>query len=888
VTEDGVTESPAPPPADLAHAPQREVFISYSRADLEFVQRLDEALRAAGRSTWIDRRGIEPTEEWLAAIHTGIDRSTNFLLIVTPRSTASPWVGREVDYAAARNKRLIPILAAATDPDSLPPQIGARQWIDFTPGFAAGLALLLAALDRDLEYVHEHTRLLGRAIDWSSKRGGLLTRTELEAAEQWLAGAHREPLPTELQTGLILASRRAATRTQRQILAAVTAAAILSLALATIAFLQRNEARRQTRIATENLANTMAARALSDTKPRNGLRHAVAALDTAVTPATRGALLSLLQRTDSLRFILDPSGGAVHLQGLALDATGTVLAVVPYQGNVQLWDLRTGTARTSGAVPVAGFRPPAAVSGDLVVLGDQGLRIWRGTEEQPFFSTPDSPEAGIQAVAITGKDRVAAAQDSSIQLCDLATSACIAAAESGVRHLAFAGVGGRWLIAAAENRLILLDGRTLRLLGRMSTEAPVLALAGSAVSPSVSLILTDQRVCSLAADKITTDCSAAGDEADATTVSQAFGPVAVSGTLLALSGDGRLLAVTDYEEGVGFLDVDRSVAVWGPTRERAALASLRTAVAGHIAAVSQDGLRAALQDPAGNVTLTDSATGAAAGKPFKPLGGIATCGRSLVASIGQRLVLYDGATGLVTGQAALPPGDEAASVTISPDERLLAVRRGSRVRFYTPPGAAQSGRELSIGQRSFRFIPGRRAILTFDRTTVDERDIDSGAVTQRPLVPGNQPDWDDDDGDIDVLAISPDGRRIITCGGGLGEGMRPRVVLWDLAHGAVIASQPATGSITMLAFGTGLIAGSDSGRLRLYDAATLQPIGKPIDIGLPTNIAHEDTCSAHIPADSKQVGVFCEEGGALFTAGEKDWRQLALSRAGPLLATGPP
>jgi hypothetical protein len=73
-------------PPDLLLPAQREVFLSYARADREIAGRLDERLRAAGRTTWIDRSGIEATEEWLAAIHAGIDRSDNFVLLVSPRS----------------------------------------------------------------------------------------------------------------------------------------------------------------------------------------------------------------------------------------------------------------------------------------------------------------------------------------------------------------------------------------------------------------------------------------------------------------------------------------------------------------------------------------------------------------------------------------------------------------------------------------------------------------------------------------------------------------------------------------------------------------------------------------------------------------------------------
>jgi hypothetical protein len=375
-------ETPTP---ELLRPAQREVFISYARADVDAARRLNEKLTDARRSTWIDLGGIEPTEEWLAAIYAGIDRSDNFLLLITPRSVGSPWCGKEVDAAAARNKRLIPVLIEPTDPAALPPLMAARQWIDCATDFDAGVTDLLEALDRDIASVHEHTRLLGRAIDWKNGRGGLLARGELAVAEQWLSNARKEPAPTPLHTELIVASRRAVTRTLWQIVIAAAVAVIVALALAVAAFLQRNEAQRQTVAATRNLADAMAARAVVASKPREALRGVVAAVDTAVTPATRDALLRVLQRTDKLRVILDPAETAAHLQGLAFDAAGTQLAALRYQDEIQVWDLRTGVSRM-----IQGTRSveaqPLAVYENMVALGTD---VWRGKEHQPFFALPE-------------------------------------------------------------------------------------------------------------------------------------------------------------------------------------------------------------------------------------------------------------------------------------------------------------------------------------------------------------------------------------------------------------------------------------------------------------------------------------------------------------------
>src|SRR5262249_52340278 len=106
---------------------------------------------------------------------------------------------------------------------------------------------LINALDTDLDWVHAHTRLLTRAIEWENKgksNSFVLRGEDLRSAEQWLAqaGTKKEPKPTALQTEYILASRKAATRRQRITLTAVTFGFVVAIALAIVAFFARQEA----------------------------------------------------------------------------------------------------------------------------------------------------------------------------------------------------------------------------------------------------------------------------------------------------------------------------------------------------------------------------------------------------------------------------------------------------------------------------------------------------------------------------------------------------------------------------------------------------------------------------------------------------------------------
>ena len=49
-----------------------DVFISYSRKDIEFAQHLHQELESRDREPWVDWRDIPPTAEWLDEVYAGI------------------------------------------------------------------------------------------------------------------------------------------------------------------------------------------------------------------------------------------------------------------------------------------------------------------------------------------------------------------------------------------------------------------------------------------------------------------------------------------------------------------------------------------------------------------------------------------------------------------------------------------------------------------------------------------------------------------------------------------------------------------------------------------------------------------------------------------------
>jgi hypothetical protein len=52
---------------------QLSIFISYSRKDSAFVDRLEADLRALNFKTWVDRRKLEGGDEWMTELQNAVE-----------------------------------------------------------------------------------------------------------------------------------------------------------------------------------------------------------------------------------------------------------------------------------------------------------------------------------------------------------------------------------------------------------------------------------------------------------------------------------------------------------------------------------------------------------------------------------------------------------------------------------------------------------------------------------------------------------------------------------------------------------------------------------------------------------------------------------------------
>ena len=156
------------------------VFLSYSRADSGFTDRLAEALAESGYTPDYDRSvydpnnidsGISAQDQWWRRLQQMIAKADVVVFIVSPDSAGSKVCDEEIAYAQGLGKRIIPILRRPIDFAKAPPRLSAHNVkIDFTDdaeaSFESALKLLRAPLDVDVVWYHESRRLTQLALEW--------------------------------------------------------------------------------------------------------------------------------------------------------------------------------------------------------------------------------------------------------------------------------------------------------------------------------------------------------------------------------------------------------------------------------------------------------------------------------------------------------------------------------------------------------------------------------------------------------------------------------------------------------------------------------------------------------------------------------------------------
>jgi WD40 repeat protein len=249
--------------------PKLKVFLSYSRRDLDFAEDLLEALKTCGFEPYLDKHDIAPGEAWEDRLDRLIQSADTIVYVISPESVSSQRCGWEIEKAEKLGKRLLPVVWRAVTEAQTPERLRRLNYIFFEGAgrtFAKGLSELARALNTDVAWIREHSRLGEMAMRWEARErtpSMMLRGIDIANAKTWLGRRPKEaPEATELQRQFITASEQNAiveADTDRikeeragrlkRVIMAVSFATIVTTGLAAFALYQTRNAMQQTLIA---------------------------------------------------------------------------------------------------------------------------------------------------------------------------------------------------------------------------------------------------------------------------------------------------------------------------------------------------------------------------------------------------------------------------------------------------------------------------------------------------------------------------------------------------------------------------------------------------------------------------------------------------------------
>lgn len=182
-----------------------QIFISYSKKDKDFANRLADDLSSSGFDVWIDR-SIGGGERWRESIESNLRDSKDVIIVVSPNSMQSDWVRHEGSLAYGWGKKLYPVLIAPVA--ALPPWLEEYQWISFVN---ASYQTAFEALRTTLTPPNPTQTLLDERVNVYRQTGELFGEELIRVVE-----SARSSLAVSNEVDEILQKSKQAIETRRQ------------------------------------------------------------------------------------------------------------------------------------------------------------------------------------------------------------------------------------------------------------------------------------------------------------------------------------------------------------------------------------------------------------------------------------------------------------------------------------------------------------------------------------------------------------------------------------------------------------------------------------------------------------------------------------------------
>ncbi len=809
------------------------IFISYSRKDLTFADRLEAGLKTRGFDTAIDRSDIYALEDWWKRIETLIAQADNIVFVLSPDAVASDVCQKEVAFAASLNKRLAPVVHRRVDDRAVPEALARLNFIFFDDEtrFDARLNQLAEALATDIHWVRKHTEFGEHARRWAAAgrpgpRGLLLRSPMLEEAERWIASRPEgAPPPTEAAQAFITESRKAASQRRNILSGGLGAGLLVALGLAGLAYWQRGIAIEQEKIAVEQRDKALLtqSRFLADlAKQQTAIGGATTAILFAIEALPDVAAGALRPYAPEAEFALDEAWHAVRermilasqatLWSAAFSPDGNHIVTASEDGTARIWDAATGEPIGAvlkghkGDVFSAAFSP----DGNRIVTasGDGTARIWDAATGEPIGAPLTGHEKEVNSAAFSrdGKRIVTASMDGTARIWDAETGQPIG------EPLNVRGIANG--LAPDTRRRIIID----------------YAVVSAAFSPD------GKRIVTASDDNTARLWDAATGEAigapfighDERVLSAAFSP------------DGKRIVTASLDGTARIWDAETGQQVGAPltTSEEAASRTNDSHNRGNIsvnhgmlsAAFSPDGKRIVTASADKTARLWDAETGEQIGTPLK--GHDDAVNSAAFSPDGKRIVTSsrDGTVRLwntdIDRPISLPlTGHEDAvnSAAFSSDgKQIVTASDDETARIWDaitgePIGTPLRGHFLGVNSAAFS-LDSKRVVTASEDETARIWD----AVTDKPIgapLIGHE-------GKVFSAAFSPDGKRIVTASG---DGTAR---IWDAATGALIHLLAGhKGEVHSAVFspdGKRIVTASADKTLRLWDSDTGKPIDQPL------------------------------------------------------------